>query len=144
MSTFKRFITNPVTHVALLVAGVAVATALVTLAFTPQRSEGVAPPAAVAHRMVGPECQLSVAAFDGRTWSTEQGSQQLRRVDGVGDACSPAAVTDRVTVGGACVRVLRVDGKTYLVPDTDGTGPLQAAPAEATTAVTGCRTDPSR
>ena len=140
----KRIVSSGVTHVALLVVGAVVATALVTLAFTPQRSEGVAPPAAVAHRMVGPECQLSVVGFDGRTWSTQQGSQQLRPVDGVGDACSPTVVTDRVTIGGECVRVLRVDGRTYALPDNDGTGPLQLAPAEAATAVTGCRTDPSR
>ncbi|OBK09603.1 hypothetical protein A5637_29240 [Mycolicibacterium fortuitum] len=141
MSKFRSIIASRTTLVAALALALGV---LVTLAFFPPRSEGVAPPAAAAHRMVGNECQVAVVGFDGRTWSAKQGSQQLRRVDSVGDACSPAAVTDRVTVGGECVRVLRVDGKTYLVPDTDGTGPLQAAPAEATEAVTGCRIDPSR
>ncbi|WP_100522462.1 hypothetical protein [Mycobacteroides abscessus] len=142
--SIKRFITNPITHVALLIIGAVIATALVTLTLTPPGSKGSAPPAAAAHRMVGNECQLSVVAFDGRTWTAAAGDQQLRRVDGVGDACTPAVVTDRVSVGDRCVRVLRVDGRTYALPENDGDGPLQAAPAEATTAVTGCRVDPSR
>lgn len=141
MSIVKSIITSRTTLVAALALALGV---LLTLAFTPRHEEGVAPPAAVAHRMVGPECQLSVVGFDGRTWTAEQGSQQLRRVDGVGDACTPAAVTDRVTIGDHCVRVLRVDGRTYALPDRDGDGALELAPAEATTAVTGCRVDPSR
>lgn len=141
MSIVKSIITSRTTLIAALALAIG---ALVTLAFFPPRSEGVAPPAAAAHRMVGNECQVAVVGFDGRTWSAAPGDQQLRPVDGVGDACSPAAVTDRVTVGGECVRVLRVDGRTYALPDNDGTGPLQLAPAEAATAVTGCRTDPSR
>ncbi|EUA41834.1 hypothetical protein MAHJHV65_38280 [Mycobacterium avium subsp. hominissuis] len=141
MNKLRSIITSRTTLIAALALGLGV---LLTLAFTSPRSDGVAPPAAVAHRMVGPECQVAVVGFDGRTWSTEQGSQQLRRVDGVGAACSPTAVTDRVAVGGECVRVLRVDGRTYALPDNDGTGPLQLAPDEAATAVTGCRTDPSR
>lgn len=140
MNKLRTIITSRTTLIAALALALGV---LLTLAFTPRHEERVAPPAAVAHRMVGPECQVAVVGFDGRTWSAEQGSQQLRRVDGVGNACTPSAVTDRVTVGGECVRVLRVDGKLYLLPENDGTGPLQAAPAEATTAVTGCRTDPS-
>lgn len=140
MSKFRSIIASRTTLVAALALALGV---LLTLAFTPRQGEGVAPPAAAAHRMVGNECQLSVVGFDGRTWTAAPGDQQLRRVDGVGDACAPAAVTDRVTVGGECVRVLRVDGRTYTLPENDGTGPLQAAPAEATTAVTGCRTDPS-
>ncbi|MBF6387100.1 hypothetical protein IU444_23525 [Nocardia farcinica] len=141
MSKFRSIIASRTTLVAALALALGV---LLTLAFTPRHEEGVAPPAAVAHRVVGNECQLSVVGFDGRTWSAEQGSQQLRRVDGVGDACTPAVVTDRVSVGGECVRVLRVDGRTYALPDRDGDGELEPAPAEATTAVTGCRVDLSR
>ncbi|GAB19447.1 hypothetical protein GOEFS_086_00160 [Gordonia effusa NBRC 100432] len=141
MSIVKSIITSRTTIVAALALTLGV---LLTLAFTPRHEEGVAPPAAVAHRMVGNECQLSVVAFDGRTWSAAAGDQQLRRVDGVGDACTPAAVTDRVSVGDRCVRVLRVDGRTYVLPNRDGDGALEPAPAEATTAVTGCRVDPSR
>ncbi|OBB53113.1 hypothetical protein [Mycolicibacterium fortuitum] len=128
-----------------LVAGLAfVIGALVVLAFLPPRVEGVAPPAAAAHRMVGNECQVAVVGFDGRTWSAAPGDQQLRPVDGVGDACTPAAVTDRVTIGDQCTRVLRVDGQLYTLPENDGGGPLQLAPAEAASAVTGCRPAPSR
>ncbi|OLT79707.1 hypothetical protein BKG58_19965 [Mycobacteroides abscessus subsp. abscessus] len=141
MNKLRSIITSRTTLIAALALAIG---ALVVLAFLPPRVEGVAPPAAVAHRMVGNECQLSVVAFDGRTWSAAAGDQQLRRVDGVGDACTPAAVTDRVSVGGECVRVLRVDGRTYVLPDRDGDGALEPAPAEATTAVTGCRVDPSR
>ncbi|QZT56246.1 hypothetical protein [Mycolicibacterium austroafricanum] len=141
MNIVKSIITSRTTLVAALALALGV---LLTLAFTPRHDEGVAPPAAVAHRMVGPECQLSIVAFDGRTWTAAPGDQNLHRVDGVGNACTPAVVTDRVTVGGECVRVLRVDGRTYALPENDGTGPLQAAPAEATKAVTGCRVDPSR
>lgn len=141
MNTFKRFITSRTTLVAALALALGV---LLTLAFTPRHEEGVAPPAAAAHRMVGNECQLSVVGFDGRTWTAAPGDQQLRRVDGVGDACSPAAVTDRVTVGDRCVRVLRIGGELYTLPDRDGDGPLELAPVEAATAVTGCRIDPSR
>lgn len=141
MNKLRTIITSRTTLIAALALALGV---LLTLAFTPRHEDGVAPPAAAAHRMVGNECQVAVVGFDGRTWSAEQGSQQLRRVDGVGDACTPAVVTDRVSVGGECVRVLRVDGKTYLVPDRDGGGPLQAAPAEAAEAVTGCRPAPSR
>ncbi|RIS51916.1 hypothetical protein [Mycobacteroides abscessus] len=141
MSIVKSIITSRTTIVAALALTLGV---LLTLAFTPRHEEGVAPPAAVAHRMVGNECQLSVVAFDGRTWSAAAGDQQLRRVDGVGDTCTPAAVTDRVSVGDRCVRVLRVDGRTYVLPNRDGDGALEPAPAEATTAVTGCRVDPSR
>lgn len=141
----KSVITHPLTHVALLVIGMVVATALVALSFFPQRPEGVAPPAEVSHRAAADGvCQVTVVGFDGKSWQAEQGSQQLRRVDGVGNACTPAAVTDRVTVGGDCVRILRVDGRTYRLPENDGDGPLQLAPLEASTAVTGCRTDPSR
>lgn len=57
---------------------------------------------------------------------------------------APVIVTDRVTLGGECVRVLRVDGRLYTLPDRDGDGALQLAPDEASKAVTGCRTDPSR
>jgi len=57
---------------------------------------------------------------------------------------APVVVTDRVTVGERCVRVLRVDGQLYLLPENDGTGALKLAPAEAASAVTGRRTDPSR
>ncbi|WP_301121631.1 hypothetical protein [Mycolicibacterium fortuitum] len=142
MNTVKSIVTSRTTLIAALALAIG---ALVVLAFLPPRVEGVAPPAAVSHRTAADgACQLSVVGFDGRTWSAEQGSEQLRQVDGVGDACTPAVVTDRVTVGGECVRVLRVDGRTYALPENDGDGPLQAAPAEATTAVTGCRTDPSR
>lgn len=140
----KRIVTSGVTHAALAVVGAVAATALVTYNFFPPRVEGVAPPAAVSHRMVGPECQLSVVSFDGRTWTAPPGDQKLHRVDGVGNACSPAAVTDRVTVDGKCMRVLRVGGRTYALPENDGGGPLQLAPAEATEAVTGCRVDPNR
>lgn len=55
---------------------------------------------------------------------------------------APAIVTDHVTVGGECVRVLRIGGQLYTLPDRDGDGPLQLAPAEAAEAVTGCRVDP--
>lgn len=141
MNKLRTIITSRTTLIAALALALGV---LLTLAFTPRHEEGVAPPAAAAHRMVGNECQLSVVGFDGRTWTAAPGDQQLRRVDGVGNACTPAAVTDRVTVGGECVRVLRVDGRTYTLPENDGGGPLQLAPAEATKAVTGCRVDPSR
>ncbi len=57
---------------------------------------------------------------------------------------APVIVTDRVTIGGECVRVLRVDGRLYTLPDRDGDGALQLAPDEASKAVTGCRIDPSR
>ncbi len=140
MSKFRSIITSRTTLIAALALAIG---ALVVLAFLPPRVEGVAPPAAVAHRMAGPECQVAVVGFDGRTWTAEQGSQQLRRVDGVGDACTPAAVTDRVTIGDHCVRVLRVGGQLYTLPENDGGGPLQLAPAEAASAVTGCRIDPS-
>lgn len=139
MSKFRSIITSRTTLVAALALTLGV---LLTLAFTPRHEERVAPPAAVAHRMVGPECQVAVVGFDGRTWSAVPGEQQLRRVDGVGDTCSPVVVTDRVSVGDRCVRVLRVDGRMYLLPDRDGDGALEPAPAEATTAVTGCRVDP--
>ncbi|WP_124712885.1 hypothetical protein [Mycolicibacterium nivoides] len=139
MNKLRSIITSRTTLIAALALAIG---ALVVLAFLPPRVEGVAPPAAVAHRMAGPECQVAVVGFDGRTWTAEQGSQQLRRVDGVGDTCSPAVVTDRVSVGDRCVRVLRVDGRMYLLPDRDGDGALEPAPAEATTAVTGCRVDP--
>ncbi|SKE70812.1 Uncharacterised protein [Mycobacteroides abscessus subsp. massiliense] len=141
MSKFRTIITSRTTLVAALALALGV---LLTLAFTPRHEDGVAPPAAVAHRVVGNACQLSVVAFDGRTWTAAPGDQQLRRVDGVGNACTPAVITDRVSVDGKCVRVLRVDGRTYALSDRDGDGPLQAAQAEATTAVTGCRADPSR
>lgn len=141
----KRIFTDPITHVALLAVGAVVAAVLVTLSFFPPRVEGVAPPAAVAHRASGDgACQVTVRGFDGKLWQAERGSEELRRVDAVGDACTPAAVTDRVTVGGKCVRVLRVEGQLYLLPENDGDGALQAAPAEAAKAVTGCRIDPSR
>lgn len=145
MSTFKRIVTDPITHVTLLVVGAVVAAVLVTIQFFPPQVEGVAPPAAVSYRANGDgACQVTVVGFDGRLWQAEQGSDELRRVDGAGDMCTPAAITDRVSVGGKCVRVLRVDGQLYLLPDRDGTGPLEPAPAEASTAVTGCRVDPSR
>lgn len=141
----KRIFTDPITHVALLVVGAMVAAVLVTIQFFPPQVEGVAPPAAVSYRASGDgACHVTVRGFDGKLWQAERGSEELRRVDAVGDACTPAAVTDRVTTGGKCVRVLRVNGRTYVLPDRDGDGPLQAAPAEAATAVTGCRTDPSR
>lgn len=141
MNIMKSIVTSRTTMIAALALAIG---ALVTLAFFPPRSEGVAPPAAAAHRMVGNECQVAVVGFDGRTWSAAPGDQQLRPVDAVGDACTPAAVTDRVTVGDKCVRVLRIDGQLYTLPDRDGAGPLEPAPAEASTAVTGCRVDPSR
>ncbi|RFZ20347.1 hypothetical protein VIMS_00998 [Mycobacterium marinum] len=141
MNKIRSIITSRTTLVAALALALGV---LLTLAFTPRHEEGVAPPAAVAHRVVGNACQLSVVAFDGRTWSAAPGDQQLHRVDGVGNACTPAVITDRVSVGDRCVRVLRVDGRTYALPDNDGTGALEPAPAEATKAVTGCRVDPSR
>ncbi|MGV0747186.1 hypothetical protein [Mycolicibacter minnesotensis] len=141
MNKLRSIIASRTTLIAALALAIG---ALVVLAFLPPRVEGVAPPAAAAHRMVGPECQLSVVGFDGRTWSAAPGDQQLRPVDGVGDACTPAAVTDRVTIGDQCTRVLRVDGQLYTLPENDGGGALEPAPAEATTAVTGCRVDPSR
>lgn len=137
MSIVKSIITSRTTLIAALALAIG---ALVTLAFFPPRSEGVAPPAAAAHRIDG-ACQLSVVGFDGKQWTAAAGSEELRRVDAV---CTPAVVTDRVTVGGECVRVLRVGGRLYLLPDRDGTGPLEPAPAEAAKAVTGCRVDPSR
>lgn len=139
MSKFRSIIASRTTLVAALALALGV---LLTLAFTPRHEGEVAPPAAVAHRMVGPECQLSVVGFDGRTWTAAPGDQNLHRVDGVGNACTPTAVTDRVTVDGKCVRVLRVGGQLYTLPDRDGDGALEPAPAEATTAVTGCRVDP--
>ncbi len=54
----------------------------------------------------------------------------------------PVVVTDRVTVDGECVRVLRIGGQLYALPERDGDGPLELAPVEAATAVTGCRVDP--
>ncbi|AMU49392.1 MULTISPECIES: hypothetical protein [Mycobacteriaceae] len=145
MNLFKRVSTDPVTHMVLLVVGAVIATALVTIQFFPLRVEGVAPPAAVSYRAnVDGACQVTVFGYDGKLWTAEQGSDELRRADGVGDSCTPTVITDRVTVGDHCVRVLRVDGRLYTLPDNDGTGPLELAPAGASTAVTGCRTDPSR
>lgn len=54
----------------------------------------------------------------------------------------PVIVTDRVTADGECMRVLRVGGQLYTLPERDGDGPLELAPVEASTAVTGCRVDP--
>ncbi|MFN6549515.1 hypothetical protein ACP6C7_04035 [Mycolicibacterium septicum] len=140
MNKFRSFMTSHTTLVAALALALGV---LLTLAFTPGHDEGVAPPAAVSYRANGDgACQVTVLGYDGRLWMADQGSDALRRVDGVGDACTPAAVTDRVTVGDRCVRVLNVDGRLYLLPDRDGDGPLEPAPAEAARAVTGCRTDP--
>ncbi|UQE74034.1 hypothetical protein MYK68_15000 [Gordonia sp. PP30] len=141
MRKFRSIITSRTTLVAALALALGV---LLALAFTPRHEEGVAPPAAVAHRVVGNACQLSVVGFDGRTWTAAPGDQNLHRLDGVGAGCTPAVVTDRVSVGVRCVRVLRVDGRTYALPENDGTGALEPAPAEATKAVTGCRVDPSR
>ncbi|WP_170092306.1 hypothetical protein [Mycobacteroides abscessus] len=142
MNIVKSIITSRTGLIAALALVIGV---LLALAFTPPRVEGVAPPAAVAHRTAADgACQVAVLGFDGKLWQAEHGSEQLRRVDSVGDACIPTAVTDRVTVGGKCTRLIRVDGRMYLLPDNDGTGPLELAPAEAATALTGCRTDPSR
>lgn len=84
--SIKRFITNPITHVALLVIGAVIATALVTLTFTPQRSEGVPPPASVYQASVGGTCSTVVRGFNPNdVWAAPLHGGQLVRVD-------PAAV----------------------------------------------------
>ncbi|CAJ1579756.1 hypothetical protein [[Mycobacterium] wendilense] len=81
MSTFKRILTSRTTLAAALVAGVAVVTALVTLAFTPQRSEGVAPPHVAEQRSVAGVCSLVITGYGGELWAAPLGGGQLKRVD---------------------------------------------------------------
>lgn len=54
---------------------------LLTLAFTPQRSEGVAPPRTLEQRTVDGVCSQVVTSFDGLVWATPLGESQLHRVD---------------------------------------------------------------
>lgn len=54
---------------------------LLTIAFTPQRSEGVAPPRTLEQRTVDGVCSQVVTGFGGEVWATPQGESQLRRVD---------------------------------------------------------------
>lgn len=54
---------------------------LLTLAFTPQRSEGVAPPRTLEQRTVDGVCSQVITGFGGEVWATPLGESQLRRVD---------------------------------------------------------------
>lgn len=82
MNSFKSFMTNPLTHVALLVIGAVVATALVVLSFVPPRVEGVAPPASVYQATVHGECSTVVRGFNpDDVWAGPLHGGELRRVD---------------------------------------------------------------
>lgn len=54
---------------------------LATLAFTPQRSAGAAPPQVVEQRSVAGACSTVVTSFDGAIWAAPLGGGQLKRVD---------------------------------------------------------------
>lgn len=55
---------------------------LLTLAFSPQRVEGVAPPATLEQRTVDGVCSHVVTGFDGTTtWAAPLGESQLKRAD---------------------------------------------------------------
>ncbi|MCA0159103.1 hypothetical protein LB823_23125 [Tsukamurella sp. M9C] len=55
---------------------------LLALAFTSQRSAGVAPPATVEQRSVDGVCSQVVTSFDSTTtWAAPIGESKLRRVD---------------------------------------------------------------
>lgn len=53
---------------------------LLALAFTPQRSAGVAPPATIEQRSVDGVCSTVITGFGGEVWATPLGDSQLRRV----------------------------------------------------------------
>lgn len=77
MSIFTR----PVVRTTLVAALALIVGVLVTLAFTPQRSAGVAPPASVYQATVHGECSTIVSGFGGEVWAAPLGDSQLRRVD---------------------------------------------------------------
>ncbi|MFD9829004.1 hypothetical protein ACFWXB_16150 [Tsukamurella tyrosinosolvens] len=53
---------------------------LLALSFTPQRTEGVAPPATVEQRSVDGVCSTVIIGFGGEIWAAPLGESQLRRV----------------------------------------------------------------
>lgn len=78
----KRILADPITHFALLVVGVVVATALVTYNFFPPRVEGVAPPASVYQASVDGVCSTVVHGFNSdEVWAGPLHGGELRRVD---------------------------------------------------------------
>lgn len=76
MSIFTR----PVVRTTLVAALALIVGVLVTLAFTPQRSEGVAPPASLEQRSVDGVCSTVITGFGGEVWAAPLGESQLRRV----------------------------------------------------------------
>ncbi|QQG95881.1 hypothetical protein HBE99_02540 [Mycobacteroides chelonae] len=77
----KSIASSGLTHAVLAVVGAVVATALVTLTFTPPRVQGVAPPAVAEQRSVDGHCSLVVTGYGGEVWAAPLGGGQLVRVD---------------------------------------------------------------
>ncbi|QIP37996.1 hypothetical protein G9444_0752 [Rhodococcus erythropolis] len=74
--------TRPAVRTGLIAAPALIIGVLLALAFTPQQSAGVAPPATVEQRTVDGVCSQVVTSFDGTTtWAAPLGESQLRRVD---------------------------------------------------------------
>ncbi|BDD80279.1 hypothetical protein TPB0596_00420 [Tsukamurella pulmonis] len=77
MSIFTR----PVVRTTLVAALALIIGVLLTLAFTPQRSEGVAPPRVVEQRSVDGVCSTVIIGFGGEVWAAPLGGGELKRVD---------------------------------------------------------------
>ncbi|QRY86090.1 hypothetical protein JVY00_08575 [Tsukamurella tyrosinosolvens] len=74
-------VNRPVVRTSLIAALALTLGALLALAFTPQRSAGVPPPATLEQRSVDGVCSQVVTGFDGTTWAAPLGESQLKRVD---------------------------------------------------------------
>ncbi|MBS4102938.1 hypothetical protein [Tsukamurella paurometabola] len=74
-------ITRPVVRTGLIAALALIIGVLLTLAFTPQRSAGVAPPQSVEQRTVDGVCSQVITGFGGEVWAAQLGESKLRRVD---------------------------------------------------------------
>lgn len=78
MNIVKSIVTSRTTMIAALALGLGV---LLTLAFTPPRVEGVAPPQVAEQRSVAGVCSLVITGYGGELWASPLGGGQLHRVD---------------------------------------------------------------